>query len=82
MRERPLEQSVEFARQYFYVDGHVRVLARPVAVQEHGRLQLVSELAGVERRADEFQPVAARLVPTLFEFVRHVADFPDQRAYM
>lgn len=55
----------------------MRSLARPVAVEEHRRLQLVAVLAGVERWRHQLQPV---LRLRFLHLHRPVGDLPQQRA--
>lgn len=77
VREGPLEQRIILARQHLYVHRDMRILARSVAIEEHGGLQLVAVLGGVERRRHQLESIFAAC---LGHFGRPIRDLPQQCA--
>lgn len=59
VREGPLKQRIIFARQHLDVHRDMGILARAVAIEKHGGLQLVTILGGVEWWRHQFESIFA-----------------------
>ena len=76
--EGPLEDGVVLSRQDLDVDGHVRVLPGPVAVDKQRHLHFVAALGSVEGDRDQLQSLASFL--GLCDFLADPPDLPDEDA--
>lgn len=77
MGEWPFEQGVVFSWEDLDIDGNVRAFAWSVTVEEHGGLQFVSVLTGVEWRRDQLETVLAF---GFDHFSGPVGNFPQERS--